>query len=171
MLFFFSFSCSFIGIKIECGFQRERIVLSQFPYQNCDHPCFEYRELLISGLLFSCSVVSDSLRSHGCQPARLPCLYHFLELAQTQVHWVSEAIQPLHPLLSASPASNLSQHHGPFSWVGQLLQGTTSCILSYAGECLLLSNHILKWLLVMGLSVHRKISLGTIRQEVKATAQ
>ena len=32
-----------------------------------------------------------------------PVLHHFLELAQTHVHWVSDAIQPSHPL---SPSSS-----------------------------------------------------------------
>ena len=37
------------------------------------------------------------------------------ELAQTQVHQVSDAIQLSHPLPSPSPpAPNLSQHHGLF---------------------------------------------------------
>ena len=50
-----------------------------------------------SSLQFSRSVVSDSLQPHGLQHARLP--YHQLpELAQTHVHWVSEAIQPSYPL-------------------------------------------------------------------------
>ena len=40
----------------------------------------------------------------------LPVHHHLLELAQTQVHWVSDAIQPSCPLLSPSPpAFNLSQ--------------------------------------------------------------
>ena len=40
------------------------------------------------------------------------------ELAQTHVHWVGDAIQPSHPLLSLSPpAFNLSQHQGLFQWV------------------------------------------------------
>ena len=34
------------------------------------------------------------------------------ELAQTHVHQVSDTIQPSHPLLSPSPAFNLSQHQG-----------------------------------------------------------
>ena len=35
------------------------------------------------------------------------------EFTQTHVHWVSDAIQPSHPLLSPSPpAFNLSQHQG-----------------------------------------------------------
>ena len=34
------------------------------------------------------------------------------------VHWVSDAIQPSHPLSSPSPpAFSLSQHHGLFKWV------------------------------------------------------
>ena len=39
-----------------------------------------------------------------------PVLHYLLEFAQTHVHWVSDAIQPSHPLLPASPlAVNLSQ--------------------------------------------------------------
>ena len=35
-----------------------------------------------------------------------------------KLHWVSEAIQPSHPLLYPSPpAFNLSQHQGLFKWV------------------------------------------------------
>ena len=42
-----------------------------------------------------------------------------LEFAQTHVHWVSDAIQPSHSLLSPSlPAFNLSQHQGLFQWIG-----------------------------------------------------
>ena len=41
--------------------------------------------------------------------------YYDLEFAQTHVHWVSDAIQPSHPLLSPfSLALNLSQHQGLF---------------------------------------------------------
>ena len=37
------------------------------------------------------------------------------EFTQTHVHWVGDAIQPSHPLLSPSnPAFNLSQHQGLF---------------------------------------------------------
>ena len=43
-------------------------------------------------------------------------------VTQTHVHWVSDAIQPYHSLLSPSPALNLSQHQGLFQWVGSLHQ-------------------------------------------------
>ena len=39
---------------------------------------------------------------------------NLLELAQTHVHRVSDSIQPSRPLLSRSPAFNLSQHQGLF---------------------------------------------------------
>ena len=47
-----------------------------------------------------------------------PVLHHLLEFAQTHVYWVSDAIQPSHPLLSPSPAFSLSQQQGLFQWVG-----------------------------------------------------
>ena len=60
--------------------------------------------------------MSDSLRSHGLQHARLPVHHQIPELTQTHVHWVADAIQPSHPLSSPSPPTfNLSQHQGLFS--------------------------------------------------------
>ena len=48
----------------------------------------------------------------------LPVHHQLLEFTQTHVHWVSDAIQPSHPLSSPSPlAFNLSQHQGLFKWV------------------------------------------------------
>ena len=56
--------------------------------------------------------------SMDCSMLGIPVFHHFLELAQTHAHWVSDAIQPSHPLWSPSPpAFNLSQHQGLFKWV------------------------------------------------------
>ena len=54
-----------------------------------------------------------------CRMPGFPVLHYLLEFAQTQVHWVSDAIiQPSHPLsLPPPPALNLSQHQGLFQWV------------------------------------------------------
>ena len=50
---------------------------------------------------FSRSVVSDSLWPRGLQHARPP--YHqLLQLAQTHIHWVSDAIQQSHPVIPFS---------------------------------------------------------------------
>ena len=53
----------------------------------------------------------------------LPVHHQFPEFTHTHVHWVSDAIQPSHPLSSPSPpALNLSQHQGVFKWVSSLHQ-------------------------------------------------
>ena len=53
-----------------------------------------------------------------CSMPGFPVHHQLLELAQTHVHWVADAIQPSHPLLFLSPpAFNLSQHQGLFQWV------------------------------------------------------
>ena len=46
------------------------------------------------------------------------------ESTQTHVYWVSDAIQPSHPLPFPSPPSlNLSQHQGLFQWVSSFASG------------------------------------------------
>ena len=52
----------------------------------------------------------------------LPAYHQLPESTQTHVHWVGDAIQPSHPLLSPSSALNLSQHQGLFKWVSSSLQ-------------------------------------------------
>ena len=50
--------------------------------------------------------------------AGLPVHQHLPEFTQTQVHRVSDTIQPSHPLSSPSPpAPNPSQHQSLFQWV------------------------------------------------------
>ena len=53
----------------------------------------------------------------GCSTPGFPVLHHLPEFAQTQVHWVGDAILLSHPLSPPSPALNLSQHQGLFQWV------------------------------------------------------
>ena len=46
-----------------------------------------------------------------CSTPGFPVLHYLTKFAQTHIHWVSDAIQPSHPLLPPSPlALNLSQH-------------------------------------------------------------
>ena len=53
-----------------------------------------------------------------CSTPGFPVHCQLLELAQTHVRQVSDAIQPSHPLSSPSPpAFNLSQHQGLFQWL------------------------------------------------------
>ena len=65
--------------------------------------------------LQSCPTLCDPIDG---SPPGFPVLHHLLELAQTHVCWVGDAIQPSRPLLPPSPpAFNLSQHQGLFQWV------------------------------------------------------
>ena len=58
-----------------------------------------------------------------CSTPGSPVHHQLPELAQTHVHWVSDAIQPSHPLSSPfPPAFNLSQHQGLFQWKSSLQQ-------------------------------------------------
>ena len=71
-----------------------------------------------SSLTQLCPTLCDPM---DCSTPGLPVHHQLLELAQTHVHWVSDAIQPSHPLSSlSSPTFNLSQHQGLFKWVSSL---------------------------------------------------
>ena len=54
----------------------------------------------------------------NCNTPSFPVLHYLLEFAQIHVNWVTDAIQPSHPLPPTSPpALSLSQHQGLFQWV------------------------------------------------------
>ena len=60
-----------------------------------------------------------------CSSPGFPVLHCLPELAQTYVHWVSDAIQLSHPMLPPSHfARKLFQYPGLFQWVGSLHQVT-----------------------------------------------
>ena len=75
----------------------------------------KYVSVQFSSVAQSCLTLCDPM-NHS-MPG-LPAHHQLLEFTQTHVHWVSEAIQPSHPLSSPSPpAFNVSQHQGLFKWV------------------------------------------------------
>ena len=74
-------------------------------------------------MLFSFSVVSNSFQPLKLQHTRLPCPSPSSGVAQTDVHWVNDAIQPSCPLSAPSPSAiNLSQHQGLFQCVSSSYQ-------------------------------------------------
>jgi len=90
-----------------------------------EHGCWKYsvqwlRSDQIRSVAQLCPTLCDPMCATFCDP--MDCsipgfpVYHQLpEIAQSHVHWVSNAIQPFHLLLSPSPhAFNLSQHQGLF---------------------------------------------------------
>ena len=68
-----------------------------------------------------------------CSTPDFPVHHQILELAQTHVHRVSDAIQPSHPLSSPSPPTfSLSQHQGLFQWVSSSNQGPKCWSFSFS---------------------------------------
>ena len=87
----------------------------------CLHPHTSLH-LLFSFVLIqlpSCVWLFETLMD--CSTPVFLVLHYLPEFAQTHVHWVSDAIQPSHPLSSPSlPTFNHSLHQGLFQWVDSL---------------------------------------------------
>ena len=77
---------------------------------------------VFSGCFGCCSVAQSCLipcDPMDCSTPGFTVLHCLPEFAQTHVLWVSDAIQPSHPLSPPSPpALSLSQHQNLFQWVG-----------------------------------------------------
>ena len=75
----------------------------------------DYSLQSVSSVSQSCPTLCNPM---DCSTPGLPVHHQLLELVQTHVHWVGDAIQPPHTLLSpSSPTFNLSQHQGLLQWV------------------------------------------------------
>ena len=81
-----------------------------------------YLDPQFSSVAQLCLTLCDPI---DCSTPGFPVQDQFTEPTQTHVHWVSDAIQPSHPLSSPSPpVFNLYQHQGLFKWVISLHQVT-----------------------------------------------
>ena len=89
--------------------------------------CMQFKKQQLEPDMEQCSVQFSSVQSLSrvrlCDPMNhstpgLPVHHQLPEFTQTHVHWVSDAIQPSHPLSSPSPpAPNPSQHQSLLQWV------------------------------------------------------
>ena len=96
---------------------------------DCSH---EIKRCLLLGKKAMTNLVQFSSVAQSCpilcnpinrSTPGLPVHHQLPESTQTHVHWVSDAIQPSHPLSSPSlPALNLFQHQGLLKWVSSLHQ-------------------------------------------------
>ena len=69
----------------------------------------------LSSVAQSCPTLCNPM---NCSMPAFPVHHQLQEFIQTHVHWVSDAIQPFHPLSSPSPpAFNLSLDQGLLRWV------------------------------------------------------
>ena len=82
---------------------------------KCLNKCLNNTIVQFSSVTQSGPTLCDPM--HYSTPG-FPVHHQLLDFTQTHVHWVSDAIQPSHPLSSPSPpAFNLSQHQGLFKSV------------------------------------------------------
>ena len=87
----------------------------------------------------SCPTLCDPM---DCSTPGFPVLHQLPELAQTHIHWVSDAIQPSHPLSSTSPPEfNLSQHQGLFPMSRLFTSGGPSFRASASASVLSVNIH------------------------------
>ena len=88
---------------LEVGQSQAEILAPSF------HSCLESPQF--NSVAQSCLTLCDP---KDCSTPGFPVHHQLLELAQTHVHRVGDAIQPSHLLLSPPPAFNLCQHQGLF---------------------------------------------------------
>ena len=108
MSFFFFFGKLFL-------LREGKFAFSTVPSPTHVIPLYMKLEMLHCSFTKLCLTLHDLMNMSV--PGFLVC--HCLsEFAQTHAHWVSDAIQPSHPLSPPSlPALNLSQHKSFFQWV------------------------------------------------------
>ena len=105
-----------------------------------------FGHLLLSLLFFSHQVVSNSWWPQGLQHTRLPCPSPSPRVCQVHVHWVSDVIQPSHPLSPPSPsASNLSQHQ---DFSDESAVGIRGQSIGVSASASVLPNSIQGWFLL-----------------------
>ena len=85
---------------------------------------------VLSSVAQSCPTLWEPM---DCSTPGFPVHHQLPELAQTHIHWVSDAIQPSHPLSSPSPPDfTLSHHQGLFQWVSPLFESGDQSIRTSA---------------------------------------
>ena len=95
-------------------------------------------------LISSVQMCLTLFNSMNCSTPGLPVHHQLLELAQTHVHRVGDAIQPSHPLSSPSPPTfDLSQHPGVFQWVSSSHQ--VAKVLGVSSSASVLPMNIQDW--------------------------
>ena len=81
----------------------------------------------------------------------LPVHHQLLVFTQTHEHWVSDAIQPSHPLLSPSPSAfNLSHRQSLFQWVSsshQVAKVLELQLQPQSYQCIFRTDFLYDWLI------------------------
>ena len=121
----FSLKLCSLSLSLVTSIHLLSSLISSPSSQQTMQPCLSAKSVKsknrhhFSSVAQSCPALCDYM---NCSMPGFHVHHQLLELAQTYVHWVSDAIQPSHPLSSLSlPAFNLSHHQGLFQWVSSSL--------------------------------------------------
>ena len=97
-----------------------------------------------------------------CSIPGLPVHHQLPDFTQTHVHWVSDAIQPFHPLSYPSPSTfNHSQHQGLFKWVSSAHQVAKVLEFQVQNQCfqwIFRTDFLKDWLVWSPCSLHEVYS-------------
>ena len=97
------------------GYSCSSLIQDQIVQSNIKCVPVLLSSVQFSSVIQSCTTLCDPM-NHSLPG--LPVHHQLPEFTQARVHWVSDAIQPSHPLSSPSPpAPNPSQHQSLFQWV------------------------------------------------------
>ena len=104
----------YLGFILLCCYFVTKLGVPQIT-DRCTSMQTSLSSVQFSSVAQSCPTLCDPM-NHSTPG--LPVHHQLPEFTQTHLHWVSDAIQPSHPLSSPSPpAPNPSQHQGLFQWV------------------------------------------------------
>ena len=121
---------SFMTLHLMLTLSAWRVIkyLMRWSYSTDLNAQCDQKELQFSSVTQLCLTLCDPM---DYSMPSLPVHHQLPEPTQTHVHWVSDAIQPSHPLSSPSPpAFNLFQHQGLFQWVSFFASGGQSIRVS-----------------------------------------
>ena len=107
-----------------CKFLTRKILWNLYPPPSPLHWLRGHQEVILKGYISSVQSLSGVKLCNptDCSTPSFPVHHQLLELAQTHVCWVGDAIQPSCPLSFLLLAFNLSQYQGLFQWVSSLHQ-------------------------------------------------
>ena len=99
-----------IGKYVALLFHRVKVRMQRDNMWSCKVKIFQ-----VNSVSQLCPTLCDPM---DCNSPGLPVHHQLPEFTQTHIHWIGDAIQPSHPLLSPfPPALNLSPHQSLFKWV------------------------------------------------------
>ena len=111
--------CSLVGLFVSQSSSLSGPALRGYWLVGSHHEASGCRthegSVLFSSVAQSCLTLCNPM---NCNRPGILVHHQLPEFTLTHVHWVSDAIQPSHPLLSpSSPAPNPSQHQSLFQWI------------------------------------------------------